>query len=86
MSRKEMAWALALLAVSVYILFPTPDELFIYPTLGLAFSSLFGISLLSGQIISAALYRLIGVIVLIFALVIGGKPIYKKFKSRVSKI
>ncbi|MEX0920376.1 MAG: hypothetical protein WDZ69_02225 [Candidatus Pacearchaeota archaeon] len=82
-NKKTAAISILLLSLAIYILFPTPDELFIYPSLGLIISNLFSTSVLQGQLISATIYRGIGIIVLIMAIFVGGRPIYKKFRSKI---
>jgi hypothetical protein len=77
--------ALVFLSIALYILFPTADEAFVYPTVGSAISELFGTSLAKGIFISAVLYRGTGIIFLAIALFIGGKPIYRRLKTKLKK-
>ncbi|MEX0920694.1 MAG: hypothetical protein WDZ62_00310 [Candidatus Pacearchaeota archaeon] len=80
---KKSLFSIFLLGLAIYLLFPTPDEIFFYPTLGFIISELFSTSQLKGQIISAIIYRTIGIISLILAILIGGKSIYKKFEKKI---
>jgi hypothetical protein len=74
-----------LLAASLYILLPTADEIVIHPTFGYFLSAAFNIPFAYGVLLSIAIYRTLGAAFLLTALVIGGKPIYKKFKERIRK-
>jgi hypothetical protein len=73
------------LALGVYILYPTPDELFIHPALGLLFSEVFNIPIYIGILLSIVIYRAIGFVCLGVALLTGGKPIYRKLKEKMKK-
>jgi hypothetical protein len=85
MMLRKVAFPTFLLGTSIYILLPTPDELVIYPVLGLFFSYVFQIPLLYGVLLAMIIYRAVGVGGLLGALLIGGKPIYYKLKERYQK-
>jgi uncharacterized membrane protein len=85
MQLRRVAVSAFLLGLSVYILLPTADEIFIHPVFGFLLSNLLGLPLAYGILLSIAIYRGIGTICLIAALFIGGKPIYRKLKDRFSK-
>jgi hypothetical protein len=82
---RKVALSTFLLAFSLYIFLPTPDELFIYPTVGLFLTFTFHISLLYAIFLVTLFYYGAGVVSLVAALVIGGKPVYCMFKNRLRK-
>jgi len=84
-SIKRVSLAIILLSVALYILLPTLDEVFIHPVFGLFLSQLFDVPLIHETFLSVILYRSIGVVCLLAALFIGGKPIYQKLKAKVKK-
>ncbi|MEM2148238.1 MAG: hypothetical protein QXJ94_06510 [Candidatus Bathyarchaeia archaeon] len=63
------------------ILLPTLDEVFIHPVFGVFLSQTFDLPIIHGTLISVIIYRTIGVVCLLGALLIGGKPIYPKLKA-----
>jgi hypothetical protein len=82
---RKVAFSSFLLAFSIYIFLPTPDELFIYPTVGLFLTYALHISLAYAIALVTLFYYGSGVVSLICALVIGGKPMYYLFKNRLKK-
>ncbi len=76
----HLSLAIFCLSISLYILFPTLDELFIHPSLGLFLAELLGLSFIAGAFISSIAYRGIGLMFFTTALVFGGRAIYKKIK------
>ena len=85
MQLRRVAFPTFLLGTSLYILLPTPDELVIYPVLGLFLSYVFQMPLVYGVLLSMIIYRGLGVGCLFGALLIGGKSIYYKLKERYQK-
>jgi hypothetical protein len=85
MQIRKVAFPTFLLGTSLYILLPTPDELFIYPVLSLFFSYVFQMPLVYALLLSMIIYRGVGVGCLFGALLIGGKPIYYKLKEKFRK-
>ena len=82
MAIRKVASLTFLFSTAVYILLPTPDELVIYPVLGLFFSYAFHMSFIYGVLLSMVIYRGVGVARLLGTLLIGGKPIYIKLKKK----
>ena len=85
MPLRKVAFSVSLLALSVYILLPTADEIIIHPILGLFLANVLNLPLIYGVLLSIIIYRGIGIACLLGALLIGGKPIYYKLKERVRK-
>jgi len=83
--KKRVSLAIILLSVGLYILLPTLDEVFIHPVFGLFLSQVFDMPFIHGTFLSAIIYRSIGVVCLLSALLIGGKPIYQKLKGRFKR-
>jgi hypothetical protein len=84
MTLRKIAFSAVLFSESVYILLPTPDELVIYPVLRLYFAYAFHLPIVYGALLSMILYRGLGSLCMIGALVIGGKPIYHKLKGKLN--
>jgi acyl-CoA synthetase (AMP-forming)/AMP-acid ligase II len=82
---RKVAFSAFLLAVSLYILLPTVDEIFIHPVFGLFLSIVLNVHLVYGVLLSIVIYRSIGFACLLIALLIGGKPIYINLKERFRK-
>ena len=82
---KKVAFSAFLLALSLYILLPTADEIVIHPVLGLFLSIVLKVPLVYGVLLSIIIYRGIGSACLLTALLIGGKPIYIKLKEKFRK-
>jgi len=82
---KKVAFSAILFSTSMYILLPTPDELAIHPILGMFLSYAFHIPFVYGVLISMILYRSLGGLCLLGALLIGVKPIYVKFKEKCAE-
>ena len=85
MTLRKVGFSAALLAVSLYILLPTPDELVIYPAGTFFFSYTFHMPLFYGLLLTMVIYRAVGVATLAGALLVGGKPIYYMLKTRFRK-
>jgi hypothetical protein len=82
--RKVVSSAL-LLSTSLYILLPTPDELVIYPVLGLFLSIIFHMPFVYGVLLSMIIYRAVGGAFLFGAFMVGCKTVYRKFKEKIGK-
>ncbi len=82
---RKAALSAFILSASLYILLPTGDEIVIHPAFGLLLSTVFGLPLVYGILLSMVIYRIVGAALLIVALLIGGKPIYVKLKDRFRK-
>lgn len=78
----KIAIALILLSIAFYILIPSPDELFLHPAVGFLLSKVLVLSWSYGIFLSLIIYRGLGVVCFIAALLIGGKAIKKKIKAR----
>jgi hypothetical protein len=85
MQLRRVAFSAILLGIGIYIWLPTPDEIIIYPVLGFLLSYFFHTGLVYGVLLSMIIYRGIGTICLLTALLIGGKPIYYKLKERLKR-
>jgi hypothetical protein len=85
MTLTKVASSAFLFSASLYILLPTPDELVIYPTFGLFLSIVFHMPLVYGVLLSMIIYRTVGSVCLLGALMIGGKTIYYKLKEKFVK-
>jgi len=83
--RKSIPLAIFLLSASLYILLPTLDEILIHPVFGLFLSQILDLPIIQGIGLSIVIYRSIGILCLICALIIGGKPIYQKLKARLKR-
>jgi len=81
--RRSIPLAIFLLSAGVYILLPTLDEIFIHPVFGLFLSQVLNVPTIQGIGISIIIYRSIGILCLLAALIIGGKPVYQKLKTRL---
>jgi hypothetical protein len=82
---RKVAYCTFLLGLGIYIWLPTAEEIIIHPALGLFFSLALGINLAFGVLLSILLYRGIGTLCLISALVLGGKPAYKLIRNRLKR-
>jgi hypothetical protein len=85
MRLRKVAFSAFLLAVGLYILLPTADEIVIHPVFGLFLSIVLHLPLVYGVLLSIVIYRSIGLACLLVALLVGGKPIYSKLKERFRK-
>jgi hypothetical protein len=85
MQLRKVAFPTFLLGTSLYILLPTPDELVIYPVLGLFFSYVFHMHFVYGIFLSMIFYRGLGVGFLLGAILIGGKSIYFKLREKYQR-
>ena len=83
--RNRVSLAVVLLSIALYILLPTLDEVFIHPVFGLFLSQVFDLPIIHGTLLSVIIYRSIGGVCLLSALLVGGKPIYQKLKARFKK-
>ena len=84
-SKGKVTLSTLLLGFSLYIFLPTPDELFIYPAVGLFLTYTFHISFVYSALLIKLFYYGSGVVALLGALLIGGKPIYNGFKEKCTK-
>lgn len=82
---RKVALSTFLLAFALYIFLPTPDELFIYPTVGVFLTYTFHISFLLAVVLITIFYYGAGAVSLMAALLIGGKPIYYSLKEKYRK-
>ena len=79
---RKVALSTFLLGFSLYIFLPTPDELLIYPAVGLFLTYTFHLSFLLAVALITLVYYGAGVASLAAALLIGGKPIYCMLKQK----
>lgn len=82
---RKVALSTFLLGFSLYIFLPTPDELFIYPTVGLFLTYTFHISFLYAVALITLIYYGAGAVSLAAVLLIGGKPMYFMLKEKYRK-
>jgi hypothetical protein len=85
MTLRKVGFSAFMMAVSLYILLPTPDELLIYPAGSFFFSFAFHMTLLYGLLLTMVIYRALVVGCLVDSLLVGGKPMYYMFKSKFKK-
>jgi hypothetical protein len=85
MRLRKTAFPAFMLATSAYILLPTADEIFIHPAVGLFLSNILQIPIVYGVLLSIIIYCSIGVGCLFGALLVGGRPIYDRFKEKFLK-
>jgi len=85
MHLRKTACSAFLLAFALYIFLPTPDELVIYPVVGLFLTYTFHVSIVSAILLITLFYYGAGVLSLLGALIIGGKPIYINLKERYKR-
>ncbi len=85
MQFRKVAFPAFMLATGLYILLPTADEIIIHPTLGWLLAYALHTSYVEGVLLSVIIYRLIGIVCLSVALLVGGKPVYQKFKEKLLK-
>jgi hypothetical protein len=79
---KKVAFSLILLSVGLYILIPTLDEFMIHPVFGVFLFRFFDLPYIYGIAVSIIMYRVAGVICLIAAIIIGGRSILEKLKTK----
>jgi len=82
MKRTPLAFVLMVLAI--YIIVPTPDELFI-PFLGYFLARVFNIEVQTGVVWSVVAYLSLGFILLASSILIGGGVILKELKKRFNE-
>jgi hypothetical protein len=85
MQLRKVAFSTFLLGLGVYILLPTADEIIIHPVFGLFLSYVLNLPLAIGVLLSIIIYRAIGALCVLSALLIGGKPIYQHLKETIKK-
>lgn len=85
MRLRRVAVSAFLLGVGVYVWLPTPDEIVIYPALSIFFSLVFNLNLAYAVLLSVILYRGIGSVCLLGAIILGGKQTYLKIKERLKR-
>ncbi|MEM3829406.1 MAG: hypothetical protein QXP36_09380 [Conexivisphaerales archaeon] len=78
----RLSLAIVLLGVALYVLLPTPDEILVHLAFGIFLSQVLNVPLIpNGMFLSLIIYRSIGVVCLLGALLIGKKPISQKLKE-----
>ena len=82
--RRRLLLAYALVALGVYILLPTPDELVIHPTVAGLLYLIFRIPLEIGFILSFFAYRSVGAFAFVAALLIHRES-WRKIKQTFSE-
>ena len=82
---RKVALSTVLLGFSLYIFLPTPDEVVIYPAVGLFLTYTFHISFVYAALLITLFYYGSGCVALLAALLIGGKPIYNSLKEKYTK-
>jgi len=85
MHLRKTACSAFLLAFALYIFLPTPDELVIYPVVGLFLTCTFHVSIVFAVLLITLFYYGTGAVSLLGALIIGGKPIYLNLKAKCER-
>ncbi|MFH2111721.1 MAG: hypothetical protein ABIJ47_10745 [Candidatus Bathyarchaeota archaeon] len=80
---RRLPLSFALLAVGIYIVVPTPDEILIHPFMGYMLSKAFNTSFKTGIIWSCTIYVSIGLIFLASSLLLGGRIILHEINSKI---
>jgi len=80
---RRVPLSFALLAVGIYIVVPTPDEILIHPAIGYILSKAFNTSLQVGIIWSCTMYIGIGILFLASSLLLGGRIIMHEINSKI---
>lgn len=81
---RRIPLSFALMAVGIYIVIPTPDELLIHPFMGYLFSMAFNVNLQTGILWSCTFYVTLGVMFLAGSIIIGGRTIICELNNKVS--
>jgi hypothetical protein len=68
----------------IFVVIPTPDELLIHPFIGYIYSILFGIDLKTGIIWSIVSYNSLGCLMILAAIIIGGKYVLIELNTQLS--
>jgi len=85
MTLRKVGFSAFLLALATYIFLPTPDEIVIYPVAGLFLTYALHISFVYAVLLITLLYYGAGVVSLLGALLVGGKPLFDNLKDRYRK-
>ena len=80
---RRVPLSFALLAVGLYIVVPTPDEILIHPFMGYMLSKAFNTSIKTGIIWSCTAYISIGILFLASSLLLGGRIILHELNSKI---
>jgi len=80
---RRMPLSFALMAVGIYIVVPTPDEILVHPFLGYMFSKAFNVNLQIGIMWSCTLYVSIGVMFLAGSIILGGRTIISELNNKL---
>ncbi len=83
---RKVVFSAAMLAISIYILLPTADEIIIHPTFGLFLSYVFNLPYVYGFLLSIIIYRVVGLVCLAAAILVGGKPTYFLLREKMAKM
>jgi hypothetical protein len=81
---RRIPLSFALMAVGIYIVVPTPDELLLHPVMGLIFSKVFGVSLQTGIVWSCTMYTGLGLVFLAGSILLGGRIVVHELNNKVS--
>ena len=81
----KVAVSVFLLGLGVYIWLPTADEIVIHPTFGLFLCYVMHINYAYGLLLSIIIYRGVGSVCLLSALLLGGKPVYHKLREKLRR-
>lgn len=85
MRLRRIAISIALLGLGVYILLPTPDEIIIHPAFGFLLSYALNTNIAYGVLLSVIIYRGIGCLCILCAILLGGKSAFKQLIERLKK-
>jgi membrane protein DedA with SNARE-associated domain len=80
---RRLPLAFALMALAIYIIVPTPDEL-VLPFLGYVFAQIFNIGIQTAVVWSFVAYLCLGFILLASSILIGGGVILKDLKKKLN--
>ena len=86
MMLRKVASSAFLLSASLYILLPTPDELVIYPVLGMSLSYALQMPFVYGVLLSMIIYRGIGVSCFLVLCLSAAKQSTINLKKKSKKI
>ncbi len=82
---RRLPLALALMAYSIFIIVPTPDELAIHPVVGYLFARLFNVSIQTGILWSIGFYNCVGLVLLAVSLALGGRVALNRLTGAVAQ-
>ncbi len=82
---RRRLWPL-LMVVGIYIIIPTPEEIVIHSTIAIFLSKTLKVTVSWGVILSAVIYRSLGLISLAVGLILGGEAALRRLKKRMKNL